>query len=505
MSFPLSKSKLQSHHQCAKKLWLEIYRPELAPVNEVQQLIFDRGTAFGDAIRSNFADGILIATKYSHKALIETEELINSFVTGAKRVPIFEAAFIYKGTIVRVDVLDPLPDGSWELIEVKSGSLKPSHVRDAAIQAYVIGMSCKKFSVSKISIGVPESTYTFTGTTNFLGILATVDKTNDAKALFAEIESCIEAALKTINLPEAPRVSLGAHCKSPYACGFATHCSNAHLAPTENYIVPVWHLSKDPLVRIVQKFLPTTRDLASVNANDLETPIQRQMREVACGKPYYLDPKLHEFLEEQPFPRYFLDFETNNSPLPMWIGTHPGEVIPFQFSIHVWTAPDAPLVHHEFIASTNADPRPALAKALVAAISTLGPVFAWNGNSTEGPITRKLCEYYPEGSVNLQRIADSCCINDPLKKFRLLMYFSKMAGDWGLKSIAKSILPSDPYFGLQIKNGVDAMKGYEKYLAMPEGPDRMQLEKNLLEYCGVDTFVMVDIWKHIQSMPASTE
>ena len=198
MSFPLSKSKLQSHHQCAKKLWLEIYHPELAPVNEVQQLIFDRGTAFGDAIRSNFADGILIATKYSHKALIETEELINSFVNGAKRVPIFEAAFMYKDTIVRVDVLDPLPDGTWELIEVKSGSLKPSHVRDAAIQAYVIGMSCKNISVSKISIGVPESTYTYSGATNFSGILTTVDKTNDATALFAEIESCIEAALETI-------------------------------------------------------------------------------------------------------------------------------------------------------------------------------------------------------------------------------------------------------------------------------------------------------------------
>ena len=505
MSFPLSKSKLQSHHQCTKKLWLEIYHPELAPVNEVQQLVFDRGTAFGDAIRSNFADGILIATKYSYKALIETEELINSFVTGAKRVPIFEAAFMYNGTIVRVDVLDPLTDGTWELIEVKSGSLKPSHVRDAAIQAYVIGMSCKNVSVSKISIGVPESTYIYTGASNFSGILSTVDKTNDAKALFAEIESCIEAALETVKLPEAPKVSLGAQCKSPYACGFATHCSNAHLAPTENFIVPVWHLSKDPLVKIVQKFLPTTRDLASVNSNDLETPIQIQMREVACGKPYYLDPKLHAFLEEQPFPRYFLDFETNNSPLPMWIGTHPGEVIPFQFSIHVWTAPDAPLLHHEFIAPTNADPRPALAKALDAAIRTPGPVFAWNGNSTEGPITQKLCAYYPEGSDNLQRIADSCRLNDPLKRFRVLMYFPKMAGDWGLKSIAKSILPANPYSGLEIKNGVDAMRGYEKYLTLPTGPERVQLEADLKEYCGVDTAVMVDIWKHIQSIPASTE
>jgi hypothetical protein len=49
------------------------------------------------------------------------------------------------------------------------------------------------------------------------------------------------------------------------------------------------------------------------------------------------------------------------------------------------------------------------------------------------------------------------------------------------------------------------MRGYEKYLAMPSGPERVQLEAQLKEYCGIDTAVMVDIWKHIQSMPASTE
>ena len=503
MSFPLSKSKLQSHHQCAKKFWLEMNSPNLASNNEIEQLILERGTAFGDAVRSIFVDGVLIDAKDSYKALAQTEDLINSFVAGAKRVPIFEAAFTYKGIIVRVDVLKPLSDGTWELIEVKSGSLKSHHVRDAAIQAHVISMSRSGVTLSKISIGVPESTYVYTGTADFLGILAIVDKTIEVNALFAEIESCITPALATLKLEEAPKVNIGKHCKSPHACGFATHCTNAKFAPAESFIVPVWHLSKDPLTKIVQKFLPETRDLASVNASDLETPIQLKMKEVADGKPYYLDPQLHAFLEGQPFPRYFLDYETNNSPLPLWVGTHPGEVIPFQFSIHVWTAPDAPLQHLEFIASSNTDPRPELAKALVAAISTPGPVFAWNGNSTEGPITEKLCSHYSDGASTLQRIADSCRANDPLRKFRLLMYFPKMAGDWGLKSIAKSILPANPYAGLAIKNGVDAMKGYEKYLAMPIGPDRAQLEVDLKEYCGVDTSVMIDIWKTIQNMRVS--
>jgi hypothetical protein len=503
MTFPLSKSKLQSHHQCPKKLWLEINQPNLAPINEVQQLILDRGTAFGNAIRSTFSDGVLIEEKNSQKALIETAKWFNLFASGEPRKPVFEAAFTYKGIIVRVDVLNPLPGGTWELIEVKSGSLKPSHVRDASIQALVIEMSGAFVNLSKISIGIPESTFTFTGSANIAGILNVIDKTLEAKELFTEIESCIESALNTVVLPTVPEVSTGAHCKTPHACGFATHCTIAKLQPGETFIVPVWHLSKDPLTKIVQKFLPKKRDLAAVSKSDLETAIQLQMREVACGKPYYLESALQVFLNEQPFPRYFLDYETNNSPLPLWVGTHPGEVIPFQFSLHVWTAPDAPLQHHEFIATTNVDPRPALAKALVDAISLVGPVFAWNGNSTEGPITEKLCTHYPSAAATLRQIADSCRENDPLRKFRQWMYFPKMAGDWGLKSIAKSILPINPYADLKIKNGVDAMKGYEQYLSMHPSPERNQLEGDLKEYCGVDTAVMVDIWKKIQALPAS--
>jgi hypothetical protein len=216
-----------------------------------------------------------------------------------------------------------------------------------------------------------------------------------------------------------------------------------------------------------------------------------------------LDPALKAHLAAQPFPRYFLDYETNNPPLPLWTGTGPGEPIPFQFSVHVWVAQDAPLQHFEFLASTNADPRPALAQALLAAISTPGPVYAWNGNTTEGPITEKLCAHYPLGATALLRIAESCRANDPLKQFRQWMYFPKMEGDWGLKAVSKSVLPANPYASLVIKNGVEAMKAYEKYLEMPAGPDRTTLEDDLKAYCGVDTSVMVDIWRAIEKMPAS--
>jgi len=509
MTYTLSKSKLQSYHQCKKKLWLEISQPSLAKIDEAQQLILDRGTAFGEAVRGCFEHGDLVKAKSAKEAIQETAVILQSFASGAKRVPIFEAAFAYKGVIVRADILEPLQDGTWKLIEVKSGTIKPGqgvkahYLRDAATQALIVERSGSGIHISSICLGVPDATFVYAGPMNLMGILIIRDITAEAKALFGDIEACILPASHIAQQTEAPTISVGSHCKAPHACGFATYCSGTQLNSTETFIIPVWHLSKDPLTNIVQKLLPSHRDLAEVDNADLDKPIQLKMKEVACGKAYYLDPKLNEFLSTQPFPRYFLDYETNNAPLPLWVGTHPGESVPFQFSVHKWPALHAPLEHFEFIASTNADPRPALAQALIEALNTPGPVFAWNGNGTEGPITEKLCSYYPAGEAALRRIASSCRINDPLVKFRKWFYVPQMGGDWGLKSVARSILPTNPYSSLAIKNGVDAMKGYEKYLEMPAGPDRAKLESDLLAYCGVDTSVMVDIWKAIQSMPVS--
>jgi hypothetical protein len=504
MSFLFSKSKLQSHHQCDKKFWFEVHQPCLAQPDQIQQFNVDRGTAFGDAVRTLYQDGILVADKSSQGALEKTGHYLELFAAGQKRVPLFEAAFSYNDVVIRADLLLPADNGAWELIEVKSGQLKPHYVRDAAIQALVITKSNFGVSLSKICVGVPNTNFVYSVWKDFHGILDLIDVTSDAEVLFESIESEIEHARRTLNLPEPPETIVGEHCKKPHTCGFVYHCTNAYLTPDDDFIVPVWHLSRSPLTNIVQNLLPKTRDLAKVNGGELSTAMQLKMKEVASGKPYYLDPELQAFLTGQPFPRYFLDYETANPPLPLWIGTRPNEPIPFQFSIHVWRELDAPLEHLEFLASTNQDPRPELAQKLIEAINSPGPIFAWNGHQVEGPITEKLCAHYPAGSVELMQIAKSCRDNDPLKRFRQWMYFPKMEGDWGLKSIARSILANNPYADLSIKNGIDAMRGYNEYLQMPPGAERATLKSDLEMYCSVDTAVIVDIWKKILIFPAAT-
>ena len=502
MSFPLSKSKLQSHHQCNKKLWLEVHQPKLAQADEFQQLNLDRGTAFGEAVRSLYPDGILVAEKNSQDAIAKTQHHLETFAAGQKPVPLFEAAFSYNNVVVRVDVLIPAAQSAWELIEVKTGQLKPHYVRDAATQALVITKSNPTLTLTKICVGTPNRDFVYTSQNDYRGILTVVDVTNDARALFEAIASDIEPALRTLNLPDAPERTVGGQCTKPYACGFTYHCTGTNVTPEDRFIVPVWHLASSPLTKIVQKLLPKTRDLAQVDDCELIDATHRKMKEVALGKPYYLDPALQNFLSAQPFPRYFLDYEYTTPPIPLWLGTHPNERIAFQFSVHVWTAPDAPLEHFEFLASSNQDPRSELAQKLIEAITTPGSVFAWSGKQVEGPITEELCKHYPAGTVALKQIANSCRANDPLTMYRQWMYFPEMKGDWGLKSVAKSILSTNPYDSLSIKNGVEAMKGYNQYLTMTQGAERTRLETGLKLYCGLDTAVMVDIWKKTLSMDA---
>src|SRR5680860_156808 len=132
-----SKSRFQTGLQCHKKLWLSCFEPGLAdPVDEIRQAIFDQGHRVGELARGRFPGGVLVTEDHTQSAaaLRTTAELI---AAGAHCL--YEAAFEFDGVLVRADVIVRLPDGRWDLVEVKStGKAKPEHVTDVAIQLYVL-------------------------------------------------------------------------------------------------------------------------------------------------------------------------------------------------------------------------------------------------------------------------------------------------------------------------------------------------------------------------------
>ncbi len=502
----LSKSRLQSHAQCVKRLWLELHASDLADVDEASQLIFDRGNAFGEAVRSLFVAGHLIDTLDTAEALRQTAAYLAAFDAGQSRVPLFEAAFQFENVLVRVDILEPQADGRWRLIEVKSGMVKrgvqpkATYVRDAAIQAYVLERF--GFPLAAVELGTPSPDFVRNSLSSFDGLLARHDITADARELYPWVASQIASASSTASASEAPDVGPGDQCNTPYRCPFITHCSQAALAPDENIRVPVWHLAGSPTTRLVRELMTTYRDLADVPEQSLADPMHRIMRKVARNEiSAWVAPALKQWLQAQPFPRYFLDYEFIGSPLPIWLGTRPGERVAFQASVHVWRAPDAAIEHHAFIAESLSDPRPQLARALADWMAEPGPVFAWAGKSVEAPVTEGLADVYPAAAGVLQRIADSCRKHDPLPVFREGLYLPAMAGDWGLKSVSTALLGENRYARLAIRNGVEAMRGYERLVALAEGAERDRLRQDLLDYCNLDTSIMLDVWNAVLNLP----
>lgn len=505
----LSKSKIVAGLQCQTKLWLGTHAKHLAKVGAQQQLVMARGEEFGVIARDQFPGGRLIRVLDANGkvdvqgALRQTQDILDEFARGSPRVPLYEATFLRDDTIVMVDILLPSDNGAWKIIEVKSGKAKNGeqfnerYVMDAAIQTYVVSAT---ICIESTFLGYPNAQFMYNKPGDYQGLLKVEDVSANIANYLAGMPQTIAQMKKVVLASEAPPSQIGAVCKG---CEFIEHCSGATLAPDESIRVPVWYLGSSPDVAIVQEIMKGHRDLATVPPEKLAKPIHQQMRRIAQEGQHYIDQKLVDYLESQPWPRYFLDYEYLGKPVPLWLQTQVNEQVPFQFSLHKWNGPnDVAILHTEYIADSLNDPRQELIAKLLDAFDEDGPIYTWHGNSVEGPMTLKLAQLATAAqATKLESIAKRCKEHDLLKMFQQYFYTLGMHG-WSIKEIARCLLPSNPYEGLSTANGVQAMMGYEDFLLMPPSPARDQLKLNLLAYCKVDTQVMIDIWQAVLSLGA---
>ena len=510
----LSKSKIVAGLQCQTKLWLGTHAKHLGKISAQQQLVMQRGEEFGVIARDQFPGGRLIRVLDANgkvnvqEALRQTQDILKEFANGSARVPLYEATFSRDDTIVMADILLPTDNGAWKIIEVKSGKAKNGdqlnerYVIDAAIQTYVASAT---ICIESTSLGFPNSEFLYTKTGNYQGLLKVEDVSSQIAEHLADMPQTIASMKQVIKASEAPPSQISSVCKG---CEFIEHCSGATLAPDESIRVPVWYLGSSPDVAIVQELMKEHRDLATVPPEKLTKPIHQQMRHIAKAGQHYIDQKLIDYLEDQPWPRYFLDYEYLGKPVPLWLQTKVNEQVPFQFSLHKWNGPNDVVIQHvEYIADSLSDPRQEFISKLIEAFgdggfNSVAPIYTWHGNSVEGPMTLKLAQMATtDQAKKLESIAQRCKNHDLLKVFQQYFYTLGMHG-WSIKEIARCLLPSNPYDALSTANGVQAMAGYEDFLLMSLSAEREQLKQDLLTYCKVDTQVMIDIWRAVLRLGA---
>ncbi|MCB9362059.1 hypothetical protein H6504_01360 [Candidatus Woesearchaeota archaeon] len=110
----ISKSNFKDGLACKKLFWYEINEPESIP-NTDFSTIAAQGTQVGELARTLYPEGLLVNSP-KEEALLHTQQML------LNKKPLFEAAFAFEDLFCKVDILNPLDDGTWELIEVKMGT-----------------------------------------------------------------------------------------------------------------------------------------------------------------------------------------------------------------------------------------------------------------------------------------------------------------------------------------------------------------------------------------------
>jgi hypothetical protein len=481
--YKLTKSSIISGIQCPKKLWREKNIPtEKQPISTVLQSRFDSGHEVGKAGREEYSDGMLILAKDVDSALAQTAHFIK------ENVPcIFEAAFLFNDLYVRTDVLKRSENGSWHLIEIKSGTkVKDEYVYDAAIQFY-----CAKGSglpIEKVFVKYINNKCIFPDLENLFSIEEITPKVT---ALQLEIEQKL-SDLKNVISASEPDVIIGDHCDKPYECEYKDLCWK-DVPKKSIFNIPglKWdkknELVENNILAIEQ--IPPSFHLSGNQRTFIEKMI--------AGNPEVNIADIALRLSELTYPIYFLDFETVNPAIPRFEGTNPYQQCPFQYSCHIMTA-DGEINHTEFLQITLDDPRKEFAEHLISDLGSTGSIVSYNA-TFEKSVIKILANYYPDLSAPLLALEPRFW--DQLELMRKDYFHPDFNGSFSIKNVLPVIDPSLNYHQLQdVHDGAEAGVVWNKALAESDEELRNKAFSNLKAYCELDTKAMVQIHRHLEKL-----
>jgi len=483
MAYGLSKSRLMSFRQCPRRLWLEKHRPDLAVEPPGQRARFDTGHEIGDVARRLYDHGSGVLIDYDDglsAAMRRTREVL----AATPDAPVFEATFERDGLLVRADVLERA-HGSVRLVEVKaSTSVKPEHVVDCAIQAWVLGAT--PAAPDEIALAHVDNRFTYPGDGRYDGLLVEQDLTPDVQPLLEQVPAWVRTA-RRILAGDEPAAAIGTRCWTPYECPFRGHCWK----PVEHSIADLPGIGR----RLDQLLAEGHYDLRELPETLASTPDQRRVwRAVRRGTPELSLAARQEFKGLR-FPRYYLDFETISFAVPRWAGTRPYQQVPFQWSLHV-EGRDGRLSHEEFLDLSGELPARAAAEALLAATRETGPVLMYT--PFEKTVLRGMADACPDLRKRLEALIDRLVDLAPIA--RRHYYHPAMRGSWSIKKLLPTLAPEMDYSRLQgIRDGTEAQQAYLEATAPGTTPERRdEIQRDLLAYCRQDTLAMVEIARFLE-------
>jgi len=484
----LSKSKLLAFRQCERRLWLEVHRPGLRQDDDASQAVFANGHRVAELARRLYdpeRQGVLLDPMGDgiDAALARSRDLL----AGAQ--PVFEAGFEANGALAFADILLPLDPTTerWRMVEVKSATkLKDYHRDDAAIQAFVAraaGVALDGIALARI-----DSSWVYPGNGDYRGLLVEEDLSAQAFGRNAEVAAWVARAQEVAAQEQEPAVRPGGHCASPHACGFTAHCT-AGMAQADYPVRWLPRIASRALKQHIDEGAADMREVPDALLNAMQLRVKQH---TLAGTTYVDAEGAAADLAPYLPPAWFIDFETIAFAVPLWAGTRPFQMIPFQFSVHSLDE-TGELEHRAFLDLSGNDPSRAFSEALVDACRGEGPVFVYNAGFETARIG-ELAARFPDLAPAL--LAINARVVDLLPVARQRYYHPSQEGSWSIKRVLPAIAPDLRYDQLDgVQDGGAAMQAFLEAIAPDTEPARKRrIEGQLLGYCHLDTLAMVRLW-----------
>jgi hypothetical protein len=470
--------------------------------SDFEKKIIEDGNLAEAACRLLYPEGVLIESHHG-QAIIDTKEVM------ADRQTVFQATFQNDVFYLRADILKcvgPVVDdgivtsglGGWELFEVKATNevkrrAPHHHVNDLAFQKIVIEACGVK--IVKAGVIHLNREYRKNGEVNNHALFMEEDLTAEVMAAEEQVRGEMEQMKECLEQPEQ------AGCACLYE-GRSNHCSTFAYSNPE---VPAYSVHNFNRIGMSKKKLEDWVDRGELALTEIHNPEDlnkaQKLQYTAC----LLDKAIIDYaavrkaLDGLVFPLQFFDYEGYGSAIPMFDGFGAYEQVPFQYSLHIMQA-GGEIEHREFIITEpTGDLTLPLIERMKVDIDPAGTVISWY-SSYEKQRNDKLAELHPEYASFLKEIND--------KMFDLMTIFSDghyvdpaFKGSASIKKVLPVLVPALNYSVMNISKGDQASERWEKLIsAKTSATEKEKIARDLLDYCALDTWAMVEIYRVLRSL-----
>jgi len=477
----LTKSKYLIGIQCDKWLWTVFNDPGKIPEpGKFAKRMSETGIFIGDLAKKLFPKGIELSGGDFNESLENTKKLVS------ERKILFEPSFIVDNLYSRADILIPVENDKWDIIEVKSGTkVKDMNVHDVAFQKFVYEKSGLK--IRKCFIMHINNKYVRKGQIDLKDFFVITYISEEVSNVSKEIEEKVKEMFKIINLEKSPDFDVD----DLPSIKFDNVIKDEFLdsLPEENVFelhrggVYSRNLYKDNIIKI--------KDIPEGYKLSVKQSIQREC--AISGEPHIEKEKIRSFIENLNYPLYYLDFETISPALPHFENTKPYQQIPFQYSLHIVEKKGSTPKHLSFLADGTDNPIPILLQSLKDNLGDSGDIIVYYEGFEKSRL-KEGAELFSEFEelINQNFIPRIKDLFIPFKNFDY--YNPKQKGLASLKNVLP-MLSDLSYKNLLIANGADAGIEYERVTFGENVPkeEKEKIREALEEYCELDTLAEVKI------------